>query len=158
MHVQGLFCVIYDMTTSSDHIDARDACACQALLVTTEDLMKNLPDSRKEEVKTLCSESETVSRLGANTWGNSLGKKQLDPLFYLCFPEPLYASGLTRACTIFHFIKNGKINADNLLLTLHMLGIMMTIPELKQVLEYVPIDGACWPIYVFWLQSNNHSS
>ncbi|KAJ6611822.1 hypothetical protein lerEdw1_015202 [Lerista edwardsae] len=52
----------------------------------------------------------------------------------------LLAHGLTRACTIFSFIKNGKINAQNLLLTLHMLGIMMTVPEVQKVLKLIAMD------------------
>ncbi|KYO46522.1 EF-hand calcium-binding domain-containing protein 3 isoform D [Alligator mississippiensis] len=50
------------------------------------------------------------------------------------------AEGLPKACFIFSAIRNGEINVNDLLLTLHTLGILVTSEEMREALKDVDID------------------
>ncbi|XP_062814243.1 EF-hand calcium-binding domain-containing protein 13 isoform X2 [Anolis carolinensis] len=51
------------------------------------------------------------------------------------------AKGISRACTIFSAIKEGRINVNHLLLTLHTLGILLAAPEMQKALRCIPVDA-----------------
>ncbi|XP_030397200.1 EF-hand calcium-binding domain-containing protein 3 [Gopherus evgoodei] len=48
--------------------------------------------------------------------------------------------GLPKACFIFSAIRKGRIHVNDLLLTLHMLGILVTSTEMRKVLKTIDID------------------
>nr|XP_042699968.1 EF-hand calcium-binding domain-containing protein 13-like [Chrysemys picta bellii] len=49
--------------------------------------------------------------------------------------------GLPKACFVFSAIRNGRIHVNDLLLTLHTLGILVTSTEMRKVLKAIDIDG-----------------
>lgn len=70
-------------------------------------------------------------------------------------PDPLSpglpALGLPKARFVFNTIRNGRIHVNDLLLTLHTLGILVTSTEMRTVLKAIDIDGE-WPRLVSrWL-------
>lgn len=84
-------------------------------------------------------------QVGGLSFGGRLLRKTILPLaFFQRLSSAIFAfSGLSRACTIFHAVKKGRINVNHLLLTLHTLGILMAGTEMHEVLQCVPVDGAC---------------
>ncbi|CAM4703989.1 unnamed protein product [Lepidochelys olivacea] len=49
--------------------------------------------------------------------------------------------GLPKARFVFNTIRNGRIHVNDLLLTLHMLGILVTSTEMRNVLKTIDIDA-----------------
>ncbi|XP_065434011.1 EF-hand calcium-binding domain-containing protein 13-like [Chrysemys picta bellii] len=49
--------------------------------------------------------------------------------------------GLPKACFVFSAIRNGRIHVNDLLLTLHTLGILVTSTEMRKVLKAIDIDA-----------------
>nr|XP_025041774.1 EF-hand calcium-binding domain-containing protein 3 isoform X3 [Pelodiscus sinensis] len=49
--------------------------------------------------------------------------------------------GLPKACMVFSALRNGRIHVNDLLLTLHALGILVTSTEMRQVLKAIDIDA-----------------
>ncbi|XP_074834811.1 EF-hand calcium-binding domain-containing protein 13 [Carettochelys insculpta] len=49
--------------------------------------------------------------------------------------------GLPKACLVFSALRNGRIHVNDLLLTLHTLGILVTSTEMRKVLKSIDIEA-----------------